>query len=168
MPPNRLLTWQKFNTFAFSIFLILPTASFFKTIPRIIEQLCKPPPRSFATRTLSTLKFVGFFGQTWMHAWFIKRASVLQSLRKQTEREGRMVKEITHISNKRAQDILLPKLLASNSRFHSGDNFIFIANIHSIWSLLYQLIQYLNRLMITQMKGGNVTTQFLDKQKKKT
>jgi cbb3-type cytochrome oxidase subunit 3 len=31
--------------------------------------LIKPPPTSFATRTLSTLKFTGFLGHTWMHAY---------------------------------------------------------------------------------------------------
>jgi len=51
-------------TFAFSILFMLPTASFFKTMPRTIEQLWRPPPTNFATRTLSTLKFAGFLGQT--------------------------------------------------------------------------------------------------------
>nr|AFK45469.1 unknown [Medicago truncatula] len=55
-------------TFAFSILFILPTASFLRTIPRTTVLLRKPPPKSFATRTLSTLKFTGFFGHTWMHA----------------------------------------------------------------------------------------------------
>lgn len=59
-------------TFAFSICFIVPTASFLKTIPGTTALLCNPPPKSFATRTLSTLKFAGFWGQTWMHACIVE------------------------------------------------------------------------------------------------
>ena len=59
-------------TFAFSTRFILPTASLFKTKPRTTIELCKPPPNSLATRTLSTLKFAGFLGHTWMQAYITK------------------------------------------------------------------------------------------------
>ena len=51
-------------TFALSICFIFPTASLFKTVPRTTVELCRPPPKSLATRTLSTLKFAGFVGHT--------------------------------------------------------------------------------------------------------
>ena len=64
-------------TLAFSTLFIVPTASLFRTIPRTIVQLCKPPPKSFATRTLSTLKFAGFLGHTCMHAYIAKHPNNL-------------------------------------------------------------------------------------------
>lgn len=64
-------------TLAFSIRFIVPTASLFKTMPRTTEELCKPPPNNFATRTLSTLKFSGFLGQTWIHACNTKELYII-------------------------------------------------------------------------------------------
>ena len=66
---HRLLTkaHKVYNfelTITFFTFVMLPTASFFRTIPRTTEELCRLPPTSFATLTLST-----FSGQTWIQAW---------------------------------------------------------------------------------------------------
>ena len=54
---------------------MVPTESIFKIIPRTTVLLCKPPPKSFATRTLSTLKFAGFLGHTCMHAYIFPTRS---------------------------------------------------------------------------------------------
>lgn len=135
-------------TFAFSILFIEPTASLFKTIPLTTVLLCNPPPKSFATRTLSTLKFAGFFGHTWMHAYILqtKVSEFSVTLTKCYYHSKTGQWRTTHISNKGAYGIFLTKLFASNSSSHSRNNLNLITDIHTLRTFLHKLVQYFNSL----------------------
>nr|GMD41913.1 hypothetical protein Iba_chr10bCG4270 [Ipomoea batatas] len=58
---------------------MLPIASFFNTMPLTMVELCRPPPKSLATRTLSTLKLAGFLGHTCIHAYTIRGHKIFSS-----------------------------------------------------------------------------------------
>ena len=83
---------------------MLPTASVLKTIPGTTALLCKPPPKSFATRTLSTLKFAGFLGHTWMHACIfetkVRMFNLCSAATKASSHNKMGQAGYTHISNK--------------------------------------------------------------------
>ena len=54
----------KTPTFAFFVFLMLPSGSRPKTMPFTTLLCSRLPPMIFTTRMLSTLKFIGCFGRT--------------------------------------------------------------------------------------------------------